>query len=53
MNVILRKFLLQLLYHLSASNQIIENIDFLNEFNDVELRSFDHDLQERGDMTGE
>ena len=53
MNVVLRKFLFQFLYYLSTSDQMIENIDFLDEFNDIQLRSFDHDLQERSDMTGE
>ena len=53
MNVVLRKFLFQFFYSLSTSNHIIENIDILNKFNDVDLRSFDHDLQERSDMKGE
>ena len=52
MNVVLREFLFPFLYYLSTSGQILENIDFLDEFNDSELRSFDHDMQERSDMTG-
>ena len=53
MNVVLREFLFQFLYYLSTSDRIVENIDFLDVFNDIELRSFDHDLQERSDMKGE